>query len=694
MGLLSLAAAATARCVNIPALQSVGSGDLIWRVRFKVDGLKLGFPTFGYPLAQVDDSTDANRKTAIGFTAGSSSAFSLGMNIPGGGNVATPSYAPGSYAALANGRYIVALFWMRHSVFDHGYAIYDDTATGTLVDGLASGSSVFYSVAAYNGVFPVIAGNGQVEVNGGYQGGGLAQIIDSIYLLNALPTTDAIPTLGQIIAGWRFDDAPGSSTFVSCVSGGPVLTPSGTYTLIGGGTDSSTTYTPTTVTYQPTFGSPTCVNGGTVQLHPETEDQFGATGTLTPATRTYSYTVTSGGAFGSVNSSGLVSGSGVGTVVVTVADTATGGGSATPWVVSVPVTASGAGTTYDVVSSAPSKATTTTGVTGAAGALVTDVAAGAATLTVTRHGTSLSCTVAVTCAGPGTGNEPSGMTPVINTGDMTVPPAITDGGTWTQGSVIPSVFNNYTATGQTASGIDPSYIALAPDGPGVEVKYTPQLNGGYNPVVWGVSLNQPGGTVAGVLFGKGQVRTRNWHNTSVLRSSGAPGPLITGLKLMEPRCGQSTENHVFSFEAIDDTTGYVIANLQGGGVNGFNNYPRLDIGPPYVPLITQEPNGSLNIGASLWREFQFIYGQETTPGTTQDAYIKIWTGPIGAVVLAYDSTIAGTWTPVPGFDMLQATSSKGWQFLMFNQTYGGLLSQYGPPSTMYLGLNQLYFSQK
>ena len=432
MGIVSVASASNLRSPNIAALQAIGgtSGgasatDLVWRVRMKVDGLNALAAFGGAGLIQVDDGTDANRKGQLFAGAGSTAgqwAFSLGIGASSG-SWTTARYNPASYPALANGRYIVVLFYYLRSAYTFGYAIYDDTGTGTLVDGLAPGTSVFEATKAYNSAWPIITGNGQVVLNYAYNTSRWAQVYDSIYLLTALPTADAVPSTG-ILASWLFDDTPAevttSSGFSSTVPGtfpsGTILVISGTATALPGGAEAAQTYTPTTVTGTP--ASPTCTStgaGDTVQLVPATQDQYGDTGTM--GTRTYNYGVVSGGTYATVSGSGLVTGAnaGAGTLVLSVTDTASGGSGATAWSVSVAITGPAA-TAYDWLSGNTAVATVPAGGAGDTQETVTAIGSGTTTITVTRQPSGPSCVIAVadtqSSGYPSFGypNQPSGMT--------------------------------------------------------------------------------------------------------------------------------------------------------------------------------------------------------------------------------------------------------------------------------------------
>ena len=307
---------------------------------------------------------------------------------------------------------------------------------------------------------------GQFVLNHAKDGGNYGLVYDSVHVLNALPSLDAEPAAGagSLLAGWQFDDTPGTTPLVSYKSGGVTITPStGTApTLIAGGAEGAQVYTPTLVVCTPNAVSVAGTNSTTSAL--TTQDQFGSTGTLTPTTRTYSASGNNT-AIATVSITGTtatITGVSPGTTTATITDTATGGGSATPGSIVITVTAGG--TTYDWSSSATGVATTTTG---AASEQVTDVSAGSATITITRHGTSVSCTVSVVCGGPGTGNEPSGMTPGVNTGDMTTAPSTLHNGTWTEGTAIVTTFqNNSSLATPEGSGGDPTKIQLCPTGPG------------------------------------------------------------------------------------------------------------------------------------------------------------------------------------------------------------------------------------
>lgn len=716
MGLSNYAAGALARSVNIAALQSV-SGDLIVRVRMKIDAL-LGITGFNVAgIGQVDDGTDPNAKFILTMDD-NGGPKRIRFVVPGGGGIDTGFIPITSWPAA--GRYIVALLWHRQSVFDKGFAIYDDTGTGTLVDGLPPGTSIFQGTASLNATFPVIAGNGQVAVNYASGGGSIANVIDSFLILNTLPAADALPlaTSASVITGWLFDDALTATTYANYKSGGVVLTPSGTVTLTSGGAETAAVSTPTSISLAPV--SPGIAVAGTVTIVATTLDQFGAA--MPGRTHAFVSGTTAHATVGA--STGVVTGVAAGSSVISVTDTSSGGGAAGTATDTVTV-----GTTYDWSSSASGVASVGTG---SATEPITDVAAGSATITVTRHGTSASCTISVVCAGAGVGNEPSGMTPGINTGDMVTAPSQVSGGTWNEGSIIVTQFTNNTqgpGSGDAAVGAFPNNVLACPDGPGMRTQFLTSLRGGNQPVSLSCGINQPSGTKLGVLYGKALIRFVNWSNT------GSSGADIGGVKVIEPRCGQSSENHVIEAVTTSHTDNYLGVTLQGVPLGGAENYPRTDItftlwnsatayvpgnyvklgsGAVYVCILSNTnqtppnatfwtatsgqfqtidvyaPNSDLLAPAAAFRGFEYLLGQETTPGVSGDAYIKLWV----AGTLAFDSTILGTWSPSGAFNMLNPSSTKGWPALVFNQTFGGAADTNHPKQTQFLDLNQLYASSK
>lgn len=236
MGLATFAAAATASAPNLAALQS--TQDLVWVMRMRVDSL-LGIASGGaIAYGSIDDGTNANAKCYLKANdIGAGVSKQIQLVIPG-----QVAFGPTAANALWGnpGRFIVALLWHLSSTNIDGYAIYDDTGTNTLLDGLPRGSSVFFSSVGRAAPFPNIALNGAVRLNVAASGATVQQFLDGTYFLNALPalgSEDAIPTAATpgLIEGWNFSDPVGASTYANLLGGGPVLTPSGTVTISRGG---------------------------------------------------------------------------------------------------------------------------------------------------------------------------------------------------------------------------------------------------------------------------------------------------------------------------------------------------------------------------------------------------------------------------------------------------------------------------
>ena len=170
---------------------------------------------------------------------------------------------------------------------------------------------------------------------------------------------------------------------------------------------------------------------------------------------------------------------------------------------------------------------------------------------------------------------------------------------------------------------------------------------------------------------------------------------------------------------MDEGTAYVVGNFVWLGnagyrcilnhtASGANQPPNVTYWVEYDMLYNAiTPNGALGFNQSTnWMEVQSLYGQETTPGVSGDAYHKLWVGAPGSnsdmLSLAFDSTAAQPGPTSPAAAYPGADCSTCWRrhrrraggISCSIQTYGGLASQYSPPQTMYFGLNQLYASTK
>ena len=280
-------------------------------------------------------------------------------------------------------------------------------------------------------------------------------------------------------------------------------------------------------------------------------------------------------------------------------------------------------------------------------------------------------------------NEPSGMTAQINTGITTVAPSQVTNGTWnTSNGGVSNTWTNFTTLNK-AQGSDPTYISSAPSS-GWQQKYDTTVPGGGNAVTFGTPFAAAG---SGVLYLRSWVRFVNWDTV---------GRAGTGLttscpKLFEPRCGNSGENHVCGTYVSTNGDTYIYVALQGPGLT--ENYLRVDT-PPFDDVSQLTPLAALHFAAGNYTQIEYILTQETTAGVSKDARIEYFVN--GA--LAYDSATPGAGGgayPAQGsFNMLESTSPKGWNYLLFNSTFGGAAANNGPARTMYYDIDQIYASVK
>jgi hypothetical protein len=274
-------------------------------------------------------------------------------------------------------------------------------------------------------------------------------------------------------------------------------------------------------------------------------------------------------------------------------------------------------------------------------------------------------------------------------------------------------------------------LGAAP-GSGIRVTYTTAVPDANNPCTWGAGVVQPGGGIVGLGYFRFNVRFVGWN---AITTTGALSPVT---KLFEPRCGQNGENHVLASSQPSATAGYMTILLQNPTVDlpnpdlkaaAWNAGTAYVVGncvslandtqyvcilnhtnhtPPNATYWTQTcnafsdanvqcPVGNLQVAGATYIQTEWLLGQETTPGTSGDAYAKMWlTATLGAAgSLVYDSTVTTpeTWMPVGTFNMLNAASTKGWQSVLFNQVYGGNVGG-NVPSTMYLDTDAIFVATK
>jgi hypothetical protein len=310
-------------------------------------------------------------------------------------------------------------------------------------------------------------------------------------------------------------------------------------------------------------------------------------------------------------------------------------------------------------------------------AYLTGVKAGTATITAkTMSGTIGSVTITVGApapAGPGGTHEPAGMTAQINTGAMTVAPATSyPANTWTEGS---NTFANYSPTTMSSTGEWSGNISAVPGESGLRLTYGPTLAGGNSPVRFGTSIR---GSGSGDLYVRWNYRlSPNWTLSKA-----------SGLKVMEPRTVNATENHVIGVGADGMTTdgsnmwlGVLLQFATGSGTQGIN-LPGNSLGQVINPL-TAFLSGVANVGGSArgsWHTME-VYFQHESPAGTNNGQLTLWV----------DGTQVYQTTSVHFF---QSGESMGWNFLMFDPTYGGDQATDHPPYDIYWDIDQLYVSTR
>jgi hypothetical protein len=314
-------------------------------------------------------------------------------------------------------------------------------------------------------------------------------------------------------------------------------------------------------------------------------------------------------------------------------------------------------------------------------ATATGVAAGTATITgTTQSGTSSSITITVggaTNQSTGGYHEPAGMMTQINTGAMSNPPSRSYDGTWTEGT---TTFTNWSPNSMSSVGEWAQNISSVPGGTGLRVAYTPSLSGGNSPVRFGSGFANSG---TGHLYLRWKFRlSPNWTLSEA-----------SGVKLMEPRTVNSTENHVIELSAYN------------GSQNGTSMWPtfalQFSTGSSttayFVPgssngqanLTTYFASTLANVGLTRgsWHTFEYYCSPES-PAGAGNGQLTIWVD--GAQV--YQSGGAGT--PAGGMHFFQSGEAMGWKYLQFDPTYGGDASSDHPPTDIYWDIDELYASTK
>jgi hypothetical protein len=313
---------------------------------------------------------------------------------------------------------------------------------------------------------------------------------------------------------------------------------------------------------------------------------------------------------------------------------------------------------------------------------VTGVANGTATITATTEsGTSASITITVGAVGvvqsSGGYHEPAGMVMQINTGAMTNAPARVANGTWTEGTAS---FTNWSPNTPNSVGEVATNLSAVPGGSGLRLTYPTNLDGGYSPVRFGTHI---AGSGTGHLYIRWKMRfSPNW----TLSEAG-------GVKLMEPRTVNSTENHIIE------------ANSYGLSKDGSSLWPNFALqfstGSGTLAYFVPGTNGMpdktsyfasalANIGGSAlgtWHTIEY-YMMPESPAGNGNGQLTIWVD--GSMM--FQSGTAGT--PPGGMHFFQSGEAMGWNYLQFDPTYGGDQATDHPPYDIYWDIDDLYVSTK
>ncbi len=316
--------------------------------------------------------------------------------------------------------------------------------------------------------------------------------------------------------------------------------------------------------------------------------------------------------------------------------------------------------------------------------IVTALIAGGATITATSAGHSGTASITVN-AGAGTGpfHEPAGMNTQINTGNMATAPAISyPANTWTEGG---TTFTNYSPTTMSGTGEFSGNLSAVPGGTGLRVTYNNTLAGGNSPVRFGANIANHG---TGYLYIRWKFRlSPNWTLSTA-----------SGLKIMEPRTVNSTENHVLGAgadgQATDGSNMWFGALLQfqtPSGTTGIN-IPGNSSGQAPVPsqVFTSTVANVGGAARGAWHTMEAYY-QPESPAGAGNGQLTLWVD--GTQVFQTGSGVAGS--PPGGTHFFLSGESMGWNFLMFDPTYGGDASSDHPPSAgIYWDIDDLYVSTK
>ncbi|HTA74824.1 MAG TPA: Ig-like domain-containing protein [Gemmatimonadaceae bacterium] len=325
----------------------------------------------------------------------------------------------------------------------------------------------------------------------------------------------------------------------------------------------------------------------------------------------------------------------------------------------------------------------TAAATVSSGGIITAVAVGSATITATSDGVKGTASVTVTAASSGSYHEPAGMTMQINTGPMTTAPANNGSvSQWTEGT---ATFTNFSPVSPIAVGSlfadAAANITSIPGESGLRVNYPTDLAGGYSPVRWGTSIP---GVGTGYLYIRFKIRlSPNWTLSQAL-----------GIKVMEPRTSSGVENHVISLTAADGTkTGsdmWVQWLLQGGSNVDLPGAPQGFTAPRADYLSSLANLGGSALGS--WHTVE-VYCVPESPAGARNGQLTWWVD--GTMVWTSVGVTPGTGgLPSAGIAYWSAGETQGWNYLLFDPTYGGDSDTDHPPYLIYWDLDQLYVSTK
>jgi uncharacterized protein YjdB len=315
--------------------------------------------------------------------------------------------------------------------------------------------------------------------------------------------------------------------------------------------------------------------------------------------------------------------------------------------------------------------------------IVTAVSAGGATITATSAGKQGTASLTVQPAsGGGPYHEPSGMATQINTGPMATVPAQTyPNNTWSEGS---AQFTNWSPNSISNVGEWAGNISPVPGGTGLRVNYLPTLAGGYSPVRFGTSIPNAG---SGYLYVRFMLRlSPNWTLSQA-----------SGLKVMEPRTiNPGSENHVIGVgadgQAQDGSQmwpGFIVQFAHSGYSA---NIPGNALGQTPIPSQVFS-TGNANLGGSArgsWHVIEY-YCQPESPAGATNGQLTIW---VDGTQVFQTGAPGSKGTPDGGMRFFEPGESMGYNYLMFDPTYGGDSSNDHPPYLIYWDVDQLYVSTK